>query len=383
MKRKNNIFFSAFVLIATFAFMLSPLSVVAADGDWFYGVSTISKSECDSKNGTVKTIFYLFNDAEKRNMDAGVLNDAVYEQFTSSEDGDNDPNTFTYPTAKTFKIGLGNSNSKLIEGAQGKVTLTNSSTGDKTSTESWGLDTYYTALKSALDSENHVKSEGNYYYAGATAWTSRSGKDTVGSLSLPANNSDAIAATVNISEVSVSYSATSINTNETNAKITRVYTKTAFSDVATPYRPAGDTSNYGWVWHPTVYYAQFCSVPDGQGGDTTPTSNEFKVEYDANGGASAPATQESKDGKPITISSDKPNRNGFTFLGWSDKKDATEPDSKYAAGQLHRGPNDLKLYAVWSPKTGVSDYLMATAIIAGVAGLGLFVSRRKKLFKQI
>lgn len=385
MRRKNNIFFSAFVLIATFAFMLSPLSVVAADGDWFYGVSTISKSECDSKNGTVKTIFYLFNDAERRNLDDSIQTDGVYERFDGSEDdSDSSPDTFTYSTIKKFEIGLGNANSKLIDGGQGKVTVTNGSTGDKTSTTSWGLDTYYTALKSALDSNKHVKNEGNYYYAGANAWTSSSGKDIVSSIALPANNSDAIAATVNTSSVDVSYSSTSIDQNETTARITRVYQKAAFSTASVdPYQTAGDTSNYGWVWHPAVYYVQFCSVPDGQGGDTTPTSTGFKVEYDANGGVNAPATQESKDGNPVTISSTKPSNQGNTFLGWSTDPKATEPDKTYDPGQIYRGPKDLKLYAVWSPKTGVSDYLMATAIIAGVAGLGLFVSRRKKLFKQI
>ena len=43
----------------------------------------------------------------------------------------------------------------------------------------------------------------------------------------------------------------------------------------------------------------------------------WSIIYNANGGTNAPSTQTANVGQSITITSSKPTRNGYTFLGWS------------------------------------------------------------------
>lgn len=118
---------------------------------------------------------------------------------------------------------------------------------------------------------------------------------------------------------------------------------------------------------------------------------DYGVNYDPNGGAGAPLPQAASKGECITISDVKPTKAGAKFLGWSLDPKATAPDSTYNAGKEYCGQKGtITLFAVWStaaasanPKTGVVDYAIAFGSIAAIAGAGLIVSKRKKLFKQI
>ncbi|MBR3621524.1 MAG: InlB B-repeat-containing protein, partial [Clostridia bacterium] len=65
--------------------------------------------------------------------------------------------------------------------------------------------------------------------------------------------------------------------------------------------------------------------------------------YDANGGANAPAAQTGFG--EITLSSAKPVREGYEFLGWTATKDAAE--AEYEAGGSYLLEEDATLYAVW------------------------------------
>lgn len=375
MKRKNNIFFSAFVLIATFAFMLSPLGVIAATSGNFDQETTTAEA-CEAGGGVVKTNFYFLIDAEVMPADKTNTTVGFYQQF----EGD----TEVYPTGKTFNVGIGNFSNKIIN--DGKVTVTETSTGtDATSITEWSMETFYSKWKEAYTGTNFVKTEGNNSYAVSDKWYRASGDEieTNSRSLLPEDPAAAKRASLVNGVTSEILNHSSLKVNTTEIKIKRTYTKSALAapDPCVETYAAGHSGNqdYGWIFQPVLYYVQYCD----QKAETTPASDGFKVEYDANGGTSAPDKQDSPDGSPVNISDGKPNRNGYTFLGWSTDKNATEPDSRYAAGKSYAGPNDLYLYAVWSPKTGVSDYLMATAIVAGVAGLGLFISRRRRLFKQI
>ena len=362
MKRKNNIFFSAFVLIATFAFMLSPLGVYAASS--LANQSEVTESQCTSQGGVVKTNYYMFLTAAKvgENIDSG--------NYISLFENPDDPSTplteKSLTTAKTFDLGFVSEDDKLIN--HGTMQINRSTTDNGTT--SWSTSTFYTHFLAAKANSKEVVVDGNNSYASAAVWYDETGQETSRATSLSTNVEENVAATYD-QDSNINASLVTIKKDETGQfKITRRYTQAAF-------KTATGTVD-GHIYHPALYYVQYCHIPEA-----TPTSDGFKVEYDPNGGTSAPDKQDSPDGSPVNISDGKPNRNGYTFLGWSTDKNATEPDSRYAAGKSYAGPNDLYLYAVWSPKTGVSDYLMATAIVAGVAGLGLFISRRKRLFKQI
>ncbi len=74
----------------------------------------------------------------------------------------------------------------------------------------------------------------------------------------------------------------------------------------------------------------------------------FSITYDANGGIGEPdIQQEIPIGTNATISTKRPTRSGYTFLGWSKNRTATTPDSNYAPGKTYSGPSDLQLYAIW------------------------------------
>lgn len=75
------------------------------------------------------------------------------------------------------------------------------------------------------------------------------------------------------------------------------------------------------------------------------TAITYTVKYNANGGSGAPSNQTKTYGKTLTLSSVKPTRENYSFLGWATSADATEVE--YAAGASYTDNNKLTLYAVW------------------------------------
>ena len=73
--------------------------------------------------------------------------------------------------------------------------------------------------------------------------------------------------------------------------------------------------------------------------------NTYTITYNANGGSGAPASQTKTHGKSLTLSSTKPTRDGYTFLGWSTNKSATS--ATYSAGGTYNTNEATTLYAVW------------------------------------
>ena len=73
--------------------------------------------------------------------------------------------------------------------------------------------------------------------------------------------------------------------------------------------------------------------------------DEYAIIYDANGGTGAPNKQTKAHGVDMTLSSAKPTRTGYTFLGWSTSKTATS--ATYKAGGSFTGNANITLYAVW------------------------------------
>jgi uncharacterized repeat protein (TIGR02543 family) len=92
------------------------------------------------------------------------------------------------------------------------------------------------------------------------------------------------------------------------------------------------------------------SLPNTSAGTNTNggtvTLTKYTISYDANGGSGAPSSQTGCYKNTVTLSSTKPSRTGYTFLGWNTSSTATS--SSHSAGGKLTVTSDVKLYAVWS-----------------------------------
>lgn len=75
---------------------------------------------------------------------------------------------------------------------------------------------------------------------------------------------------------------------------------------------------------------------------------QCKLSYYANGGTGAPSQQKFNPEKRVKLSSKKPKRNGYSFLGWSEHSNATAPS--YYSGKYYNFNKNIYLYAVWKKK---------------------------------
>ena len=86
-----------------------------------------------------------------------------------------------------------------------------------------------------------------------------------------------------------------------------------------------------------------------------PVLPTFTLNYDANGGTGAPASQTYKatsqyeNSHTFTISTQVPTREGFTFLGWSTNRNATTAERQPGGSIVVTGTTTL--YAVWKENT--------------------------------
>lgn len=95
----------------------------------------------------------------------------------------------------------------------------------------------------------------------------------------------------------------------------------------------------------------------------------YSITYNANGGSGAPGSQGVYAGVTYTLSSTRPTRTGYTFLGWSTSSTATT--ATYQPGASVTPNGNLPLYAVWS----INSYnvsLTAGTDIASVSGGGTY-----------
>lgn len=82
------------------------------------------------------------------------------------------------------------------------------------------------------------------------------------------------------------------------------------------------------------------------------TTTYYTLSYNANGGSGAPSSQRVKANTGFYLSSTKPTRSGYTFLGWSTNKNATS--ASYSAGAGVRISSNITLYAVWKKNATVN-----------------------------
>lgn len=74
-------------------------------------------------------------------------------------------------------------------------------------------------------------------------------------------------------------------------------------------------------------------------------ADTYQVTFNANGGTGAPAAQTKTYGKTLTLSSTKPTRTNYNFLGWGTSASSTTVT--YAAGGSYTANAGATLYAVW------------------------------------
>ena len=74
-------------------------------------------------------------------------------------------------------------------------------------------------------------------------------------------------------------------------------------------------------------------------------ANTYTVSYNANGGSGAPGNQTKTYGVALTLSSTKPTRAKYNFLGWGTSASSTTVS--YAAGVNYTANSSITLYAIW------------------------------------
>lgn len=82
---------------------------------------------------------------------------------------------------------------------------------------------------------------------------------------------------------------------------------------------------------------------------TVPAWTSYTIKYNANGGSGAPGNQTKWRDQTLTLSSTKPTRAGYSFLGWSTSSTATT--ATYSAGGSYTANSAATLYAVWKANT--------------------------------
>lgn len=75
-------------------------------------------------------------------------------------------------------------------------------------------------------------------------------------------------------------------------------------------------------------------------------ANTYTVSYNANGGSGAPGAQTKTYGVNLTLSSTKPTRANYNFLGWATSPSGTSV--AYAPGATYTSNSSITLYAIWS-----------------------------------
>ena len=86
--------------------------------------------------------------------------------------------------------------------------------------------------------------------------------------------------------------------------------------------------------------------------EATEPVTEYDVVYNANGGEKAPQAEKKEAGKELTLSSTKPTKKGYEFVGWNTEKDGK--GKSYEAGGKYTEDSSVKLYAQWKRVSNVN-----------------------------
>lgn len=94
----------------------------------------------------------------------------------------------------------------------------------------------------------------------------------------------------------------------------------------------------------------------GTGTASVPKKTSYTVAYKANGGTGAPSAQTKWHGTDLKLSTAKPTRSGYTFLGWATSQNATSANGSYDPGDTYDSNAALTLYAVWRANTYIVTF---------------------------
>lgn len=78
---------------------------------------------------------------------------------------------------------------------------------------------------------------------------------------------------------------------------------------------------------------------------STSAPTTYSVTYNANGGSGAPSAQTKTKDVSLTLSTTRPTRAGYNFLGWATSSSAVS--AQYQPGSTYTGNANVTLYAVW------------------------------------
>ena len=109
-----------------------------------------------------------------------------------------------------------------------------------------------------------------------------------------------------------------------------------------------------------------CSVGSTTGKGGSVTFSTYTVSYNANGGSGAPSAQNKWYNTALTLSSTKPTRSGYNFLGWSTSSSATT--ATYNAGSSYTSNASTTLYAVWTQSSMIQTIMAKYQNIDGSWG---------------
>lgn len=216
-----------------------------------------------------------------------------------------------------------------------------------------------------------------YVKESSTGGSSSGGSGSGSGSSSGASGSHSVACTFTVLYVDSSFNigynygdsySTTFNCQYSNCSTTGAYSNhcIAISDIGAARSHVSVNSGYsivGWSKsasaNPTIN-TTWTGTGYGSGGTTLQKSgtiylvakrsnSSYTITYNANGGSGAPGntytesnTSSTKSG---TLSSSKPSRSNYTFLGWSTNQYATS--ASYAVGGTYNFTSDTTLYAVW------------------------------------
>lgn len=140
-----------------------------------------------------------------------------------------------------------------------------------------------------------------------------------------------------------------------NGSFTGIKLYRAYSDTSTSAKTYSETRGV----RPVVYLKPGLLIVDGTGTADDPYIVDFnrsvyRITYKANSGDGAPITQLKTPGAPLTLTTTKPTRVGYTFTGWNTQSDGT--GTAYAAGATFEVDAHTTLYAQWETATYTIKY---------------------------
>lgn len=129
----------------------------------------------------------------------------------------------------------------------------------------------------------------------------------------------------------------------------------------------GSNKSFSYTCAQTGNYSAYISATNSAGGlDSsrvywTVKEKEitvYTITYNANGGSGGPSSQQKNKGQSLTISSEIPERSGYSFVGWSTS--AISDEAQYIPGSTFEMDADTTLYAVWEMNVHEHNWIWIT-----------------------